>query len=583
MPSKDLETNIELAKKYIVTKGADENILEGILELAKGAMLENEIQLGLALSQWGRSGIPKIIERETGSNFKKLEEWAQANKEYVPPINLWYEYLKVEAPYLVDSFKLYIERDRMRQDRFYEPRRGTLIKISEAVQKLEDDKLDIVFLHMPPRAGKSGDSTMDVAWHCARDTEKANLYVTYKEGLGGAFLDGIKEIYTDPTYRFKDVFPDIRIVDTDAKNNKLDLNRVKKYKTLSGKGLESGLNGEYDATGWMIIDDPLEGVQDVMSPEVLKRKQTIFDNNVLSRKKEKCKLFLIGTLWSTKDLFCNYLEYLELNAQDLRWEVIKIPALDPVTDESNFQYDYGVGFSTEYYRRQRAKHEMNDDMVGWQCQYMQEPIEREGAVFNPEHMNYYESLELERPDEKPVKIIGHCDTALGGGDYVSFPVAYYYANPDGTLTGYIEDVVFDNSEKHLTEPLVVAAIKRHKMKQVHFESNQGGEAYKDDVVRMLKEDKEFKERVNISSSWAPSTKHKEQRIWDCAQEIRELYFKDPMHRDLPYRKFMQNVFSFSMTHRKRQNDDAPDSLAGLVEFNRNGSGITTAKIMKSPI
>ena len=39
--------------------------------------------------------------------------------------------------------------------------------------------------------------------------------------------------------------------------------------------------------------------------------------------------------------------------------------------------------------------------------------------------------------EEPIKIIAHCDCAFGGNDYLAFPIAYYYENPDGSLTGYV--------------------------------------------------------------------------------------------------------------------------------------------------
>lgn len=359
-----------------------------------------------------------------------------------------------------------------------------------------------------------------------------------------------------------------------------DKRRRKKYKSLSGKGLESGLNGEYDASGWLIIDDPLEGVQDVMSKEVLKRKQEIFDNNVLSRAKEKCKILLMGTIWDLKDIFSNYKEFLELNKGELRVEVIKIPALDPDTDESNFDYDFGVGFSTEHYRRIRSKHELNDDMAGWLAQYQQDPIARQGALFKPESMRYFSNLP---PMDALVKKVAHCDVALGGGDFLSFPIVYYYEEVDGSLKGYVVDVVFDNAEKHITQPEVLGKIKKHQLRNVHFESNQGGEGYKDDIVRLLSEDKNYTLKCNITSDWAPVTKRKEQRIWDCAQQIRELYFLGPDDRDPQYRKFMQNLFSFSMNMKKRDHDDSADSLAGLVDFAENGSGVSVAKIIKSPL
>ena len=558
----------------------DSRLLETAAALSRYAVFKDDLDYALQMTKKTREWIKEFIVSK-GNNFDALEEWAQKEKKPHPAIEMYYDMLLLEAPHLVDSFKLYVEKDRPKKERFYEPRRKTLITVSNAIQRLEEDQLDILFIHMPPRVGKSGDITMDLSWHCARNTELSNLYVTYKEGLGGAFLDGTQEILTDPSYRFHDVFPKVKIIDTDAKNNKLDLGtdgrRRKKYKSLSAKGLESGLNGEYDATGWLVVDDPIEGVQDIFNKEVLKRKQNIFDNNVLSRKKEKCKLILFGTCWAPNDIFGNYLEYLMAHPEIARFEVIRIPALDPITDESNFDYKYNVGFSTEYYRNLRIKHEMNDDIAGFMAQYQQEPIEREGTVFNPEHMNYYSSL----PGGEPIKVIAHCDVALGGGDFLSFPIVYYYENPDGTLSGYVEDVVYDNSEKHITQPMVVNAIQRHCIKQVHFESNQGGEGYKDDIKRLLKENG-YKEICNITSSWAPVTKRKDQRIWDCAQSIRDLYFKDITHRHDQYRKFMNNLFSFTMNMSKKAHDDAPDSLAGLIEFEKSGSGVRKAIVMRSP-
>lgn len=579
--SKELLSAIENYEQYIARKGNCEQAVDAYVEACKTAFLaEKDIQYGLIISERCKGLIHDLIRIGTeGGDFKFLEEWSQKNKQEVKLINQYYEILLLEAPYKLDSFALYIEKNKLRKERLYEPRRKTLIRVTNALQRLEDDEMDELFVHMPARVGKTLEMTFGVAWHCARYTEGSNLYVSFKEGLGEAFLDGVIEIYRDPTYCFADVFPNVKIVDTDAKNHKMDLNRVKKYKSLSGKGMESGLNGEYDAYGWLICDDLYEGIQEVLSPEIRKRKQTIFNNNVIKRAKENCKKIWNGTIWSTEDIFMNRQKFLAENpeAKDIRYEIIKIPALDPETDESNFDYDYGVGFSTKHYRIERAKFEEDDDMASFYAQDQQEPIERDGAVFNANTMNYYSVL----PEIKPLKIIAHGDVALGGGDYVSFPVIYCYE--DGRM--YCEDVVFDNSEKHITQPQIITLIKKHGLKNVHFESNQGGEGYKDDIKRMLLEDKEFNNGrpINITSDWAPSTLSKQQRIWDNAQAIRQIYFKDPQHRHAQYKKFMQNLFKFRMNMKKKENDDAPDSLAGAIDFDLHGSGISVAKIIASPI
>lgn len=559
MASEHLRNTVNGYENYIQSHQVDEEVLNAYILATQAAICtEKDIQYGMKVSERAKWIINELIKRQTGGgDFARLEEFAQENKTEFGLINAYYDLLKMEAPEILDSYMLYVEKKRNRRERFYEPRRKTLKKVTDKLQMLEDDKLDELFIHMPARVGKSQELTLATSWKCARNTEASNLYVTYKEGLGGAFLDGVMEIWTDPIYTFSDIFPEAIIADTDAKNNKVDLKRKKKYKSLSGKGLTSGLNGEYDAYGWLIIDDILEGIQDVLNPEILRRKQIIFDNNVMKRKKEKCKVIYNGTIWSLKDIYMNRMDFLENNpeASDIRFDVLKIPALDPVTDESNFDYDYGVGFTTKYYRIERAKFEENDDMAGWYAQCQQEPIERDGAVFNAEHMKFYNGV---LPAEEPYRICAACDVALGGEDNLAFAVAYMYE--DGSV--YIDDVIFDSSEKKITKPKVVDMIIEHNVGSAYFEANQGGEGYKDEVDSMLKEKGR---KVNLVSQYAPTSMRKSQRIWDKAGSIREWYFRDTGCRNQEYRNFMRNLYSFTIKG-KNKHEDAPDCLASLAYF-----------------
>ena len=570
----EVKKQYQLVENLISQNGATMQHIEIIYGLSDISINQkNDVKYGLKLSARAKELLEKLIFDKVGADVWKLDEVCKANKVSVPELDFYFEILKLEAVHLLDSYALYIEKNRPPKERFYLPRRKTLKKVVDKLQALEYDELDELFVHMPARIGKTQIMTIYAAWHCARDTEASNLYCTYKESLGGAFLDGVMEMWTDPTYCHLDVFPKAVIVYTDAKNHKVDLQRKKKYKSLSGKGLESGLNGEYDAKGVLIIDDIIEGIQDVLNPETLKRKQTVFDNNLMSRAKEKCKIIYNGTIWSLHDIYMNRLDFLENNpeATGIRWEILKIPALDPVTDESNFDYEYGVGFSTQYYRTKRAKFEENDDMASWFAQCQQEPIERDGAVFNPEHMRFYNGV---LPSEEPLKILSACDVALGGGDYLSMPIAYIYESGDV----YIHDVVFDNSEKDITQPQVLKAITDNKVTSGFFESNQGGEGYKDDIDRQLKEKYNYK--MTLVSKYAPTRVRKEQRIWDNAPTIRQFIFRDTGCRSPQYRKFMTNLYSFTING-KNKHDDAADSLSQLSDFINNGSVVKTARILEN--
>lgn len=571
----EIKKQYDIVENLISQNGATMQHIEIIYGLADISINQkNDVKYGLKLSAMAKELLENLIFDKVGADVWKLDEFCKENKASVQELDFYFEILKLEAVHLLDSYALYIEKNRPPKERFYLPRRKTLKKVVDKLQALEDDELDELFVHMPARIGKTQIMTIYAAWHCARDTEASNLYCTYKESLGGAFLDGVMEMWTDPTYCHLDVFPKAVIVYTDAKNHKVDLQRKKKYKSLSGKGLESGLNGEYDAKGVLIIDDIIEGIQDVLNPETLKRKQTVFDNNLMSRAKEKCKIIYNGTIWSLHDIYMNRLDFLENNpeATGIRWEILKIPALDPVTDESNFDYEYGVGFSTQYYRTKRAKFEENDDMASWFAQCQQEPIERDGAVFNPEHMRFYNGV---LPSEEPLKVLCACDVALGGGDYLSMPVAYIYENGDA----YIHDVVFDNSEKDITQPQVLHAIVQNNITSGFFESNQGGEGYKDDIDRQLKE--KFNYKMTLVSKYAPTKTRKEQRIWDNAPTIRQFIFRDTGCRSPQYRKFMTNLYSFTIQG-KNKNDDAADSLSQLADFIKSGNVLATVQAITNP-
>jgi predicted phage terminase large subunit-like protein len=568
------EKNIKEYEKYILRNGIDRSVIDAYCEASKIILCgRKDREYGLEVSTRAKELIFEYIKSITnGADFNWLETQSQKNKQSYDILDKYYDLLLYEAPYILDSYILYIEKNRHKKERFYEPRRKTLKQVADKLQELEDGKLDELFIHMPPRVGKSQIITLAMSWHCAKDAEKSNLYVTYKEGLGGAFLTGVMEIWTDPTYCFSDVFPKVKVADTDSKNHKVDLVRKKKYKTLSGKGLESGLNGEYDAYGWMVLDDILEGIQDVLNPDTLKRKQIIFDNNVMSRKKEQCKLIHNGTIWSLHDLYSDRLDFLQNNpeAKNIKYDILKIPALDE-NDESNFDYDYGVGYTTQYYRTLRAKFEENDDMASWYAQYQQEPIERDGAVFNPEHMRFYNGV---LPEEEPYRICAACDVALGGEDFLAFAVAYMYE--DGSI--YIDDVVFDNSEKKVTKPKVANMIIDNDVGSAFFEANQGGEGYKDEIEELLKKKGR---KINLRSEYAPTNMRKTQRIWDKAGSIREFYFRDVGCRSQEYRKFMTNLYSFTVTG-KNKHEDAADCLASLAYFIEGNWSMAKIEVPKNP-
>ena len=478
--------------------------------------------------------------------------------------------LLIDSRYEFDAFMLYIESERKPEERFYLPRRKQLKRVVDALQKMEDGELDELFLSMPGRVGKTTVVMFFLLWVMGRDTERSNLYSAYSSMIIDAMYNGLLEIINDPTtYKYTDVFPSVHLVSTDGKDTKFNFNRKKRYPTFTGRSLYGTLNGACDCNGYLIADDLLSGIEEALSPDRLATAWGKVDNNLLTRKKEHAKVIFIGTRWAMQDpigirqdLLMNDPKY-----KDLRFEVIDLPALDE-NDESNFDYDYGVGFSTKYYHQRRASFERNNDMASWLAQYQCTPIERSGALFEPDGMRYYNGV---LPDVEPDRVFMVVDPAWGGGDYVAAPVCFQYGDDI-----YVHDVVFNNGDKKITIPLLANKIKEHKVAACRVEATKMTEGYKDELNQKLKE---MSIRINLTSKPAPRTVGgKNQRIFDKAPEIRDnMVFRESGTRSKEYEMFMQNVFGFKMLG-KNKNDDAPDSLAMGIDM--AFSSLAKIKIMQ---
>ena len=469
--------------------------------------------------------------------------------------------LLISAPRNFDSYMQYLEIDRRPEDRFYLPRRRVLYPVVREMQRLADGEIMELFLTCPPRVGKTTLALMYVTWIMGRDTELPNLYSSYSDTLTRPFYTGVLEILTDEdTYNYPKIFPGIKISKQNAADEILDLGRMKHYPTLTCRSLYGTLNGACDAEGGIIVaDDLLSGIEEALNPDRLDSTWKRVDNNLIPRGKETTRYLWIGTRWSTNDPQGKRLDVLQNDPRftEYPWKYINIPALND-KDESNFEYNYNKGFSTAYYRRRRASFERHDDMASWFAQYMGRPIEREGTLFSAGSLRYYDG---ELPKEaEPDRIFMFVDPAWGGGDYVAGPVCYQYGENDI----YVPDVVYNNGDKSVTQPLVADKIITHNVAATEFEGTKTTASYAEGVMDKLKV-QDFRTNIRTTTkNWTGTGK--EMRIKDKAPEIRDrMIFLSAGRRSKEYEMFMQNVFSFKIMG-KNKHDDAPDSLAGAISM-----------------
>ena len=455
-----------------------------------------------------------------------------------------------------DDFMIYIEWNRPLKEKYWLPRRNKLLPICEALQALEDGELDELFLSQPPRTGKTTLMMFFCIWVMLRNSERSNLYCSYTDSVVKVLYNGILEVLNDTTtYLWKDVFPECNVASTDAKDLLINIDRRKRYASFTGRSLYGTLNGACDCNGYAIGDDLISGIEEAMNKDRLNNAWSKVDNNFLPRAKQNAKLLWIGTRWSLTDPIARRLDVLQNDPKfkNRRYRVVNIPALDE-NDESNFNYACGVGFDTEFYQQRRASFERNNDTASWLAQYMGEPIERDGAVFSPDELRYFNG---ELPEGDADCVFMAIDPSWGGGDFVASPIIYQYGDDL-----FVKDVIYTDLEKNYSQSEVVSKAIKHKVTRIYCEGNKMTGSYGQDIINLLKE-KDYRCNVQISTKHFTGT-GKEQRIFDKAPDIRaNMVFLNK--RDKEYELFMQNVFSFSIMG-KNKHDDAPDSLAMAVTF-----------------
>lgn len=481
------------------------------------------------------------------------------NENYARFYQLLFKTYLLAAPWDFHSYLIALEWNRKPQERFYQPRMKTLYVLVDALQKLADNDLDELFMSLPPRVGKTTMLMFFTTWLIGRNSENSNLYSAYSDKITTAFYNGCLEIINDPvTYNWNKIFPACRVSATNGANETLDIDRRKRYPSLTCRSLYGTLNGACDCNGILVSDDLIGGIEEAMSKERLTSAWYKVDNNLIPRAKEGAKLLWCGTRWSMVDPAGLRYDLIKNDSQfgSRRFQFINIPALDE-NDESNFDYDYGVGFSTAFYRQRRASFERNNDMASWFAQYMGEPVERSGMVFEPEGLRYFNGT-LPQGVE-PDRIFMAIDPAWGGGDFTASPVCYQYGEDI-----YIPDVVFNNGDKRTTQRLIVDKMLKHSVSSAEIECTKMTASYKEGVEKLLKE---CGARVNVVSRIAPQTiGGKAQRIFNVAPDIRErMIFLEDGKRSKEYSLFMQNVFSFKAVG-KNKNDDAPDSLCMAIKM-----------------
>lgn len=513
----------------------------------------------------------KIRAVELGKKVKHIS--AIESRKDISFVSVYWKSVLFLAPYSFRDFLLYMEKDRKPEKRFYMPRRKTLDIVVADLQDLEDGKLDFYGLSMPPRVGKSTICIFFMAWVMGKRPNSHNAM----SGHSGILADGfytealnLMEFDADENkrvYHFSDIFPQTYLQKKSAEKKEVTLNAPDRFATLTCRGIDGTWTGAVDISsdGYLYVDDMVRDRQESLSPSRLEGRYQDYLNLLVDRKNDGTKELMVGTRWNVLDPLGKVEKQYKDNP---RYRFRKIPALNE-NGESNFIYDYGKGFSTEYFLNVKERLDKNE----WEAKYQQRPFVREGLLFPEDELLTYNGVLP--PESSLVRIITACDVAWGGGDSLSMPFGYEY--DDGYI--YIPDWIFNRGDKTVTQPLVVGKILHHKPQMAHFEANNGGDEYADDVDRQLRE---VGYSCSISSSKAPNTMSKLAKIIQYAPDVkRRCKFLASNKRNEEYHNAMDEM-TMTVQIGKNDHEDAADGVTQLMMVATGGT-VAKASYVESPI
>jgi predicted phage terminase large subunit-like protein len=481
--------------------------------------------------------------------------------------DLLFRSLLFDAPHFFDEYLQAVEFGKPLDKKFYQPRRHYLKRYVDAYQEILDGKLDFLSISMPKRAGKSQLGINFTNMLSGKYPDRSTLMEGTGDDLVKSFYLGCLEYLQTPSdYHFYDIFPESKLVQTNADTKILNLLHKSRFPTVMCRSIDARQVGLSEATNMLYLDDCVEGREEAKNRQRLDDKWEVISGDIIGRAIEGTPIVICGTRYSLYDPIGRLQE--EMKKQGKRMKVIETPALDLETDESNFEYirEGKRIFTTKYFRDQREMLSAEQ----FESEFQQQPFEAKGLLFPEASLNRYFELPVDRD---PDSVIAVCDTADTGADYCAMPIAAVYGDEV-----YIVDVVFDDSPPEVTKPECAKALMDNGVVAATFESNNAGSYFARDVSQLL-EDRKY--NCNIRTKRTIS--NKQTRIEFASDTIiKKFYFKDPSlyARNSQYAEFMKQVVTYTRSG-KVPHDDAPDSLS-LLENELRGLVGAKVEIIQRP-
>lgn len=544
----DLDRNLQIIKKLHTLDLSELNNLQMLYDMAI-AIKDDDIYKAKHEMQVVKKRCALMV--RTDPSFQEL---------------YWQAMLFLAQNQDLDSYLQYLERYREPESRFYLPRRKQFLKLGivQSLQDLIDDKLDILTLSGPPGFGKTTLGEMLLSGWIGWDPDACNLFSSHSGHVTRMVYDVLCNIIgvdlkkgQIAEYTWREIFPNVEIQDVNAKEETINLNKFKPFKSITFRAIGASQTGVTRADGLLYCDDLCSGIEEALSKIRLDKLWQRYNTDLKTRKKggrkgRRVKELHIATRWSVWDVIGRLKKQY---GDDVRCRFLAFPDVDPETGESNCNYEYGVGFDEKYF----ADIQNSLDDVTYKCLYKNEPIEREGLLFEPDMLRRFKKLP---PDKNPDAIWAFLDPKGTGTDFNTLGVFVQYG-----ADYYLTDVVYRNIDPYLLDDLNAECLLRNNVQICQIESNKEGVRTGDEIQKII--DKRGG-RCVIEKKY--STANKETRIIvNSKWVLQHVLFLEPRSADNPdgylvnseYGQFMAALTSYSQLS-KNIHDDAPDMVTMLA-------------------
>ena len=431
------------------------------------------------------------------------------------------------------------------------------LEIIQALQDVIDGKTKRLIINIAPRYSKTEIAVKNFIAYCLAMNPAAKfIHLSYSDTLALDNSEAIKDFIQSNDFQ---EFFNVEI--------KKDSKSKKKWYTDQGGGVyatsaggqvtgfgagkvddeNANINEVFDAVenakgfgGAIIIDDPIKP-DDTDSDTIREKINNRFDSTIRSRVNSRnTPIIIVMQRLHPQDL-SGYL----MDVEPGEWKCLSMPA---IKSDGSALWDFKHSI-------EELEHLRKVNPTVFASQYMQNPAPKEGLMFPPDELNYYDPKTANLDDADAT--VGFIDVADKGQDWHALPI--------GKIKGqkvYICDVLFtkEGTESNVSQSIEI--MNKHRPEYVQVEANFGGGMYRN--LLNVNPSPSINGVTALIDMVAKGNKHV--RIQTMAGFIKEYFvFAENFDKSTEYGQFMHNFTEYKKTGGNKH-DDAPDALAGLARM-----------------